>query len=532
MADLTGIFNRGIRKLQLFSRIGRLNQKIAANSIPIANRKPIIFFNASARLEGMNLNAAFGLISSWGVQLAGREVIHFACKSGMSQCVLGAGLGDPMEPPPCQGCIQHSELFTGAAQTAWFQYKQDLDLSKLLKNKSVKELETFTYQEYPLGSLVLPSLRWILRRHNLNDDEITHQLFAEYILSAFNITLEFKKVLSHHDPDTIVIFNGLQYPEAVVRWVAKQNNIRVITHEVNLQPYSAFFTDGQATIYPMAIPDAFHLTEEQDQLLDTYLAKRFKGDFKMAGVQFWSRMDQLPEDFLLTASKFKAIVPVFTNVIFDTSQAHANTLFKDMFDWLDLVLNKASQHPEIFFVIRAHPDEMRKGKSSQESVMDWAEDKDVDDYQNIRLIGPEETLSSYELIQRSKFTMVYNSSIGLEATLLGAAVLCAGRARYTQYPTVFYPATRIEYEDKLESFLDEEVISIPEEYYENARKFLYYQLFRTSLRFDEFLFEHPTPGYVQIKNLSWQDFCPGNSPVLDCVVDGIIDGGRFVLEIE
>ena len=154
----------------------------------------------------MNFNAAFGLISSWGVQLAGRDVIHFACKSGMSQCVLGAGLGDPKTPPPCRGCIQYTKLFTGAAHTAWFDYREDPDLRNKLRNYTVNELEIFSYQGLPLGSLVLPSLRWILRRHNLQEDEITHHLFSEYILSAYNIAVEFKKVLSRFDPETVVSF--------------------------------------------------------------------------------------------------------------------------------------------------------------------------------------------------------------------------------------------------------------------------------------------------------------------------------------
>ncbi len=530
MAELTGLINRGIRKLQLVGRIRRLNKMIAAHSVPEDDQKPIIFFNASARLEGLNLNAAFGLISSWGVQLAGREVVHFTCQSGMSQCVLGAGLGDPKAPPPCQGCIQHSRLFTGSTQTAWFNYQEDPDLRHILNGITVKELETFSYQDRPLGRLVLPSLRWILRRYNLQEDDLTHYLFSEYILSAHNIAVKFSEVINDLEPDTVVLFNGLQYPEAVVRWVSQGQGIRVVTHEVNLQPYSAFFTDGQATIYPMDIPEDFRLSDKQNQVLDSYLTKRFKGDFRMAGIKFWLKMDQLPDDFLTFAGDFKAIVPVFTNVIFDTSQAHANTLFKDMFEWLDLVVKKAVENPDILFVIRAHPDEMRKGKSSQESVMAWAEAKGAAEVQNIKLIGPDETLSSYELIRLSKFTMVYNSSIGLEATLLGAAVLCAGKARYTQYPTVFYPDSRKDYKEKLESFLAADEIQIPEEYYEYARKFLYYQLYKTSLPFDEFLFEHPTPGYVQIKNLSWKSFLPGQSPVLDCVVSGIKEGSPFVLE--
>ena len=530
MVKFTGLFNRGIRKLKLFSRIKRLNQTIAAHSVVEDNQKPIIFFNASARLEGLNLNAAFGMISSWGLQLAGREVVHFACKSGMSQCVLGAGLGDPKAPPPCQGCIQYSRLFTGAAQTAWFNYQEDSELRQILKGKSVGELKTFSYQDRPLGMLVLPSLRWILRRHNLLEDNLTHHLFSEYILSAHNIAIKFSGIIKDLEPDTVVLFNGLQYPEAMVRWISQGQGIRVITHEVNLQPYSAFFTEGQATIYPMRIPEDFRLSDEQDQVLDSYLAKRYKGDFRMAGIKFWPKMDQLPEDFLSFVRNFKAIVPVFTNVIFDTSQAHANTLFKDMFEWLSFVLKAAVKHPDILFVIRAHPDEMRKGKSSQESVMDWAEKSGAFGIQNIKLLGPDETLSSYELIQRSKFTMVYNSSIGLEATLLGTPVLCAGKARYTQYPTVFYPDSRKGYEDQLESFLTTEEIQVPEEYYEYARKFLYYQLYRASLPFDEFLFEHPTAGYVQVKDLSWKDFRPGESSVLDCIVCGIIDKCEFILE--
>ncbi|NQS91049.1 MAG: hypothetical protein HQ574_01455 [Chloroflexi bacterium] len=524
------IIKRGVRKLQLYSRINRLNNSVTANSRPEIGQKPIVFFNASARLEGLNLNAAFGMISSWGIQLAGREVVHFACRSGMSQCVLGAGLGDPKSPHPCSGCIRDTKLFTGAAPTTWFQYQEDPALRKILQSKSVSELTDFTYQDRPLGELVLPSLRWILRRHHLQDDEITHYLFSEYILSANNIAQEFSSTLIQLDPETVVVFNGLQYPEAVVGWVSRQQGIRVITHEVNLQPFSAFFTEGQATIYPMDIPEEFELSPDQNQKLDHYLGKRFKGDFRMAGHKFWSSMTQLPENFLSFAAKFEGIVPVFTNVIFDTSQAHANTIFSHMFEWLDLVVEKAIQHPEILFIIRAHPDEMRKGKSSQESVLSWAAERNIVEIPNIKLIGPDETLSSYELIQRAKFTMVYNSSIGLEGTLLGAAVLCAGKARYTQYPTVFYPESRSAYEDTLESFLVREEIQVPPIYPDQARKFLYYQLFRASLPFDKFLIEHPTPGYVQLKKFSWKMLCPGNSAVVDCVVNGIINGTDFLLE--
>ncbi len=61
----------------------------------------------------------------------------------------------------------------------------------------------------------------------------------------------------------MIVFNGQFFPEAMARYVAQKCGIRVITHEVGLQPASAFFTDGEATAYPIHIPDEFELNDGQ-----------------------------------------------------------------------------------------------------------------------------------------------------------------------------------------------------------------------------------------------------------------------------
>ena len=93
----------------------------------------------------------------------------------------------------------------------------------------------------------------------------------------------------------------------------------------------------------------------------------------MAGVRFWPEMRGLDEDFLARLAQFKQVVPVFTNVIFDTSQPHSNVVFPHMFAWLDLILELVRAHPETLFVMRAHPDESRPGKASRESVANWVQ---------------------------------------------------------------------------------------------------------------------------------------------------------------
>jgi hypothetical protein len=297
---------------------------------------------------------------------------------------------------------------------------------------------------------------------------------------------------------------------------------------VGLQPATAYFTEGEATAYPIHIPDEFEMSEAQNARLDAYLAKRFQGDFTMAGIKFWADMKGLDESFLKKAAGFKQIVPVFTNVIFDTSQPHANTVFEDMFAWLDLALEEIRLHPETLFVIRAHPDELRVRKSSRETVEGWVSSRGADKEPNVVFVGPKETLSSYELILKSKFVMIYNSTIGLEASIMGAAVLCAGRARFTQYPTVFFPQTVDEVRKKMKEFLLVEKIDVPLEFKRNARKFLYYQLYKTSLPFGEFLEPSVRTTQTKLKSFELGELLKAES--LQVIHEGVLENGDFLLK--
>jgi hypothetical protein len=511
-------------------RLIQINRKVTAHSKIDSYRDPVAFFNASTRLYGISLNAAYSFLAACAVQLAGSPVVHFACRSGMTRCVLGTQKDDHLALPPCDRCISQSRWLYANAPTLWFSYQRDDKLAGELKALDLEALSTFEYDQRPLGELVLPALRWALRRHHLLDDESTRFLLREYLLSAHNVAVEFQKYLAQVEPSAVVVFNGMMYPEAVARWIARQQGLRVITHEVGLQPNSAFFTEGDATAYPIDIPDDFSLSPEQNARLDAYLEQRFQGKFSMAGIRFWPEMNGLNDVLQARSARFQQLVPIFTNVIFDTSQAHANSVYPHMFAWLDSLLEIIPKHFETLFVLRAHPDETRPGKASRESVQDWAEQRKVRDLPNVEFIGPDEYVSSYELVRRAKFVMVYNSSIGLEASLMGAAVLGGGKARYTQLPTVFFPQSVGEYLQQAEAFLAAEEVRAPEEFRLNARRFLYYQLFRTSLPFDRYIAPNPDmPGFVRLKKFHWQHLTSQVSPVMEVLVEGILEGKPFIL---
>jgi hypothetical protein len=517
-------------------KVARMAQTVALNS-PTHSGAPVVFFKASTGIDDLSWNSGFHLLTSWALRLKGIPVVYFACNSGLSKCVLGTNRDDVYKEMPCKSCVMQSKaLYAGVKSkiegqktgVEWFDYQRDSKLTSTIEHLSVPDLINFEWENIPLGALCLPGLRWILRIHHLNDDESTRYLLREYILSAWNVARKFSTFLDETNPRAVIVFNGQFFPEATARYIAQKRGLRVITHEVGFQPATAFFTEGEATASPIPVPDDFEMNDAQNAKLDAYLAKRFQGDFSMAGIKFWADMKGLDESFLSKATQFKQIVPVFTNVIFDTSQPHANTVFEDMFDWLDMVLEIIREHRDTLFVIRAHPDESRVRKASRETVEGWVEDRNVKAEPNVVFISPKETLSSYELIQKSKFVMVYNSTIGLEAAIMGAAVLCAGKARFTQYPIVFFPQTVGEVKSKTKEFLEVDSIEIPTEFKRNARRFLYYQLFRTSLPFGDFL--EPSVRTTQTRLKSFELSKLINADAVKVITKGILENGNFLLE--
>lgn len=511
--------------------IERRAAEVEAHSRPQEGLHPVVFFNASTRLSGMSLNSAVSLLSAWSLRLQGVPVIHLVCQAGMSWCPLGTNRENPLRLPPCGECRAQSNHLYAHSRRVDLVYQEEAWLRKEIQALGTESLSQFNYRDVPLGELALPTVRWVLRRYHLDDVESTRFLLREYISSAWGLIQDFDLLAESESPQAVVVFNGQFYPEAAVRWAAARRGIRSIAHEMNLPRHSAFFTEGDATAYPIDIPSDFELDAAQNVQLNAYLEERFKGNFTTAGIRFWPEMNQLDPELLEKMKAFRQIVPVFTNVIFDTSQGQANVVFQHMFDWLNTVLEIVKAHPDTLFLIRSHPDETRPGKESHESVAGWVERNRVGALPNVVFIPSTQYLSSYELIQRAKFSMVYNSTIGLEAAILGKAVLCAGKARYTQYPTVFFPQTPQAFREQAEEFLQAGSITVPEEFRRNARRFLYYQLFRAALPFEQFIEDDGVwSGYVRLKAFDWRDLLPANSPAMRAITDGILKGRPFLIQ--
>src|SRR5512142_1675413 len=110
-------------KRGLVRRLNNLKIRRVANRVvrrsPTPSSAPIVFFKASTGIDDLSWNSGFHLLASWALRLQGVPVVYFACRAGMSHCVLGTNRDDPHKVPPCKSCVYQSQtLYTGVERRA------------------------------------------------------------------------------------------------------------------------------------------------------------------------------------------------------------------------------------------------------------------------------------------------------------------------------------------------------------------------------------------------------------------------------
>ena len=159
------------------ARIKVLSQEVAQHK-KAEEGKPVLFFNASTRLSRVSLNAAFSRLVAWSLALQGMPVKHLVCQKGLKPCVLGTNRKDKLLRPPCHACVLQSDALFEDQESIPFTFEEDPVLESVLEGLSLEALYSFEHLGIPLGPKVLPAVRWILRRHHLEEDETTMLTFV------------------------------------------------------------------------------------------------------------------------------------------------------------------------------------------------------------------------------------------------------------------------------------------------------------------------------------------------------------------
>jgi hypothetical protein len=200
------------------------------------------------------------------------------------------------------------------------------------------------------------------------------------------------------------------------------------------------------------------LTREQHSWLESFLAAR-QGNVEIANDRFAHLYQKASREGKEKIRKqlnlnHRPLVLLPANVLGDTATlGRTRSLFSDsMADWIINVIRYFSEHPEIQLIIRLHPAETKlKGPSVAETINRVFPSLP----EHIHLIGSQEKVNTYDLIEITDLALVYTTSVGLEMATRGLPVMLSGCAHYRKKGFTIDADSWQEYFQKLESALSD-----------------------------------------------------------------------------
>jgi len=176
----------------------------------------------------------------------------------------------------------------------------------------------------------------------------------------------------------------------------------------------------------------------------------------------------------------RPMILLAANVIGDSLTLGRQVFSASMTEWLQRTARYFVERPEVQFVIRIHPGERyTKGPSVADVVRQIL--PELPDH--FRLIGANDAINTYDLVEFADLGLVYTTTVGMEMAMSGVPVIVAGQTHYRAKGFTIDPSTWQEYEASLAQVLaDPGAFRPAQAQVEQAWNYAY-----------RFFFEYPAP---------------------------------------
>jgi hypothetical protein len=464
------------------------------------------------------------------LHLRGHDMQGILCDGLLPLCEMNLG---PNIRPPCEACILNLSRYEDAFGFNYGRLKDFLSeedrarAEKLVAETPEDARLKLEINGVPVGRFARREIQRYYRGFVF--DPPRDPAFRKWLVSAVLLTWLSERWLDSVQPEIVGVCSGRTLPTACVFEVARQRGIHVVTWDGTAsRPDGLMFSHNQsATEIPLddAWTDAVtrELSKSELNDLNDFLGR-------------WSRSEITPFPYNLKPIEDQAVirrelglrtgvptVVVFTNTSWDIAVIDRDVGFDSMFDWIFAFVEYAIGHPEIDFVVRAHPAEKNVPRElrSRTPVATEIRKRFRPLPSNIKLIEGDNPISSYTLAEIAQVNMVYASRLGLEIALSGKRPWIAGAVTYRCKGFTL----DLESRDHMHRLLDEKVFEnrLSKEEVELAQRFAYLWFFRYEVRLPLL---HPPDKRFSLS--TFRELGPGGHPGLDNLCEAIVTGDPFV----
>jgi hypothetical protein len=141
----------------------------------------------------------------------------------------------------------------------------------------------------------------------------------------------------------------------------------------------------------------------------------------------------------------------------------------------------------------------------------------------VRLIGADDPVSSYSLMDDCDLGLVFTSTTGVELALRGKPVIVAGRSHYRGKGFTVDVSDPDEFREALSTVMGNPECVAPDR--DLARRYAYLFFFRAPVHSPGV--EEHVLGLARVNVSDLHELEPGRLPDVDRICEGIISGGDF-----
>ncbi|MBI5571103.1 MAG: hypothetical protein HY914_14255 [Desulfomonile tiedjei] len=422
-----------------------LDAAFAKGHFPSGDNHRVAFVSMGAGLHFLRFEALLG----HALRLRGARVDYILCDLPELPMCSRRIIIYP-DNHVCRRCIGESRPVADGLRLRWRGLSRFLDPGVFTKARAVvaalrdDELDEFVFNGRPLGIWIRTTLCHFLLSDAQDTSGEVVDAKRRLLVSAIIHLEAAKRFLEVLQPTTLVALSGKHLEWRIAVELAKEAGISVYCYEVMGDPLGGYDLDYHFVTHNVS-PDDAHLgnvgevwawwqsqpaSEGELAALDDLLHARRR---PRANLWVTDGGPQNPEEMRrrLSLTDLRPIAVAFPSVSWDLMNVGKDIAFTSQLDWIRCCVEYFAKHPDWQLIIRSHPGEVRiPGMESRKKVAEVVGSLYPVLPHNIRVIPPEDPVSSYVLIELSTLVLVYTSTLGMEAVAVGRPTVLCGNPQY------------------------------------------------------------------------------------------------------
>jgi hypothetical protein len=425
-------------KIELLIWKQRLRQKPSTTIKANHKKKYLIATNI-----GGNLNLlALDLVLARALKARGHEVKIALCNKALSACLSCElnkfkTIGEFTKSGPsklCNKCVKTGRQLANTAQ---------IETIDILPLKEINE-KPIDWDEHATAAT-----KRFLAIGSESSDKDFYRVYERFFKASIEASTLSDNLLRENKFDVVIAHHGIYVPQGNFVETARNLGIKVVTWHQAYRKGCYLFSLNDTYHKTMLFSQHWNrkLSLEEKKTITTYLESRKKGTNDWINFGVSKRQESIKIDFPPEKTAL-----LLTNVSWD-AQIHYNTnIFESMQDWLRSTINWYSAQENSFLIIRVHPAEVTGNIVSRDPVVEWINENYESLPGNIKIISPEDRVSTYSLMNSANLGLVYATKASIELATLGKEIIVAGDAWVRGKGFTHDPISETEYLEMLKNY--------------------------------------------------------------------------------